>query len=142
MCELRRACAPRDYKQDAADRIGGSVIYLIIWTHFVADFILQTHAQAQNKSSSNLWLGKHIASYSAGLFAALWLSNRAPATFIVYVLVNAAAHFATDWVTSRMTSKLWKAQRIRHFFWVIGADQAIHMTTLLATLPLLTSKGP
>lgn len=112
------------------------MLYVLIWGHFVADFILQSHAMASNKSSSNAWLGKHIAAYTVALlFILMW--KYAIAGAWLYCLANGVAHFATDYVTSRMTKKLWAKNRVHDFFVVIGFDQAVHLTTLLVTMPLL-----
>lgn len=112
------------------------MIYVIIWAHFVSDFILQTDKMAKGKSSSNRRLAEHIAVYTAALLVVLaWEHSIRGA--LLYCVVNGAAHFATDYVTSRMTKRLWEQKRVHDFFVVIGADQAVHMTTLIATLPLL-----
>lgn len=100
-----------------------TVLLLLIWTHTVADFALQTDAMAINKSSSNKWLAIHVGIYAACLIPF------GP----VFALVNFALHFVTDWVTSRMTSRLWKAGRRHEFFVVIGIDQALHLTALVLT---------
>lgn len=112
------------------------MIYTIFWAHWLADFVLQTDNMAKGKSSSNLWLGKHIAAYTAALLVVLaWGHSIGGA--LLYCLANGAAHFATDYVTSRITKKLWAEKQVHNFFVVIGLDQAVHMTTLVATLPLL-----
>lgn len=99
--------------------------FLIIWMHFVSDFIFQTDQMAMNKSRSNKWLTIHIAAYSAPWLILGWK----------YALINGAAHWVTDWISSRITSKLWQKQARHWFFVVIGADQAIHMTILFLTIP-------
>lgn len=103
------------------------VVIALIWVHFIADFVLQTDRMAMSKSGSNAWLAIHVGAYSLPLvlFGAK------------FALVNAAAHFVTDWISSRATSKLWKAGKRHLFFVVIGLDQAIHMTCLVATVGLV-----
>lgn len=99
------------------------IIIGLIWMHFIADFICQTNEMAQNKSSSNKWLIAHVLVYTA--------------PFVVFgplfALINGIAHFITDYITSRVTSSLWKQEKRHWFFVVIGLDQAIHMTTLFLT---------
>jgi hypothetical protein len=51
----------------------------------------------------------------------------------LFALVNGMAHFITDWITSRVTSKLWQEKEVHWFFVVIGLDQAIHLSTLVLT---------
>lgn len=100
---------------------------ILIWMHFFADFILQSDKIAINKSKDNKTLALHCLIYSIPLFWFGWL----------YALVNGIAHFITDWISSRAASKLYQANERHWFFVVIGLDQAIHLTTLFLTLPLL-----
>lgn len=108
-----------------------SGIILIIWLHFVSDFILQTDYMAINKSKSNKVLGLHVGVYSLPFLLVFgWR----------YALVNGAAHFVTDWITSRVTSILWKKEKRHWFFVVIGLDQALHLTVLVLTGKLLAGE--
>lgn len=99
------------------------IIVALVWVHAFADFVLQTDKMATSKSSSNKWLALHVGIYALWLVPFGWR----------FALVNFAAHFCTDWVTSRATTKLWKAGERHWFFVVIGADQALHMTALVLT---------
>lgn len=144
--------------------------YAILCAHFVGDFILQSDWMAANKSKQWGALSAHVVVYTLALMAVVtsvgtWLLGRGadPAgPYLAFAAVNGIAHFATDALTSRITSRLWFFQREagiwdrasytrpqdgkqlvnpwtpiegkRHWFFVaIGADQLIHLVTLLAT---------
>ena len=116
-----------------------TIIILILFTHFIADFIFQTDKQAINKSVSNIWLTKHILTYTLGLFVF------AVGHFFIYhkieilywVLLNGVFHWIIDYITSRVNSYLWKRE-MRHWFFVgVGADQFIHYVCLLLTYQIL-----
>jgi hypothetical protein len=109
-------------------------IAALLAVHWVADFVLQTHWQATNKSKSLSALGQHIATYGAvlavGTTIIFWSSPWGP----LFVLINALAHMGTDYVTSRITSRLWVQQRWHDFFVVVGLDQLVHHLTLIVTM--------
>jgi hypothetical protein len=118
------------------------MIYGLIFTHWIADFIAQTDDMAKNKSKSNVWLGKHILAYMAVLvpfaIAAGWTI---PGKYwMAFVLINGAAHFGIDYVTSRVNSRLWQAGKVHEFFVGVGFDQALHMATLIATYQYLLAR--
>lgn len=98
-------------------------IILLVWLHYLGDFILQTDKMALNKSSSYKWLSIHVLVYTIPLFILGWK----------FALVNGAAHFATDFVTSTFSSKAYAAGKRGLFFKIIGADQAAHVTVLFLT---------
>lgn len=103
-----------------------TLIFLVIWLHFIADFILQSDYISKNKSKSNLILLEHVLIYAVPFVL----------VGVPYAIINSALHYGVDGITSRMTSKLYAKGDIHKFFVVIGADQAIHMTCLIATLSL------
>lgn len=104
------------------------MIYAVLFMHTVCDFVLQTDRMAKGKSSSNYWLGLHIFTYTAPFLIFGWK----------YAAVNGLSHFAIDWVSSRVSSRMWKAGRVHDFFVVIGFDQFLHLVILVATMPLIT----
>lgn len=117
----------------------------LLVAHFVGDFILQTNEMALRKSKDLEYLLLHCGAYI--LPFVLW----GP----LFVAITFATHLATDFCTSRITSKLWFVnlaprsetnknlkwpyfaqvnQGKRHwFFAMIGFDQLIHFTTLALT---------
>ena len=132
-------------------------VLAILWAHFVGDFILQSDYHATNKSRSNLALFEHVLYYSLPLtfvgflipVSISWIVANAAACItalatiqeipvsISWIVANAVMHAAVDYVTSRITSRLW-AQGQRHWFFVtIGADQSLHFTCLFASYLLL-----
>lgn len=104
-------------------------ILVLVWLHFVGDFILQSDRHAQGKSSKNLVLAEHVTLYMLAMSAATFFM---PVTW-AWVAVNWIAHFITDYVSSRLTSYLWKRGQRHWFFVVIGADQSLHFTALFLT---------
>lgn len=111
------------------------IFLLIIWCHWVADFILQSDYIAKNKSKSNVVLLKHVCIYSIPFMVFLLVFPLAP----VWIILNAILHFMVDWCTSRITSKLWAEQKVHNFFVTIGFDQALHMTCLVVTYQYMSS---
>ena len=108
----------------------------LIFAHWVADFVCQTHWQASNKSKNWEALTRHVVVYTVimAILLAPWLLDRIG----IFVVITFAAHFATDAVTSRITARLYAKQNWHYFFVVIGFDQFLHYTQLFLTLQWLT----
>lgn len=106
---------------------------ILLAVHWFADFCIQTHWQAQNKSKRNDALMSHVLTYSACLTVAAGLLFPSP-QWLGFVWLNALLHFATDYCTSRASSRLYAQERRHDFFVVIGFDQLIHQATLAATM--------
>jgi len=97
------------------------MLYLL-FLHFVADFPLQSHYIACNKSKNIFVLLLHILIYSfvMGLFTL-------NPYFFIWMFTT---HFLIDFATSKYTSYLWKTERYKWFFNVIGFDQFLHFCTI------------
>ena len=105
------------------------VIVVLLWAHFIGDFILQSDYHAVNKSKSNLALFEHILFYSLPLTFAAFVIPLS----VSWIIANAAMHAAVDYVTSRMTSRLWQQGKRHWFFVTIGADQSLHFTCMFVS---------
>ena len=103
-----------------------------LFVHWFADFRLQTEHMALRKSTSNYYLGMHVTVYSVVTIFFWWLCfliTGQHASVLQYFLAFVALfamHFATDYVTSRITGKLYAAKKVGLFFDVIGIDQWLH----------------
>lgn len=114
-------------------------ILLILLSHFVADFIMQSDKQAIEKSKSNYWLTIHVSTYTCTIMLFAWTYLNDATTVILWASFNGAAHWIQDYITSRINSRLYK-QNKRHWFFVgIGADQLIHYCCLLLSYEYLSN---
>jgi membrane-bound metal-dependent hydrolase YbcI (DUF457 family) len=121
------------------------MIYGLIFSHWVADFILQSDWMAKNKSKDNFALLCHIGMYSCALMFFAISTNLVkkfmgePTTIhvVTFVFINGVSHFVIDYFTSRASSKLWVKGEVHKFFVVIGFDQALHMAILYGTFQWL-----
>ena len=100
---------------------------LLIWIHYISDFVFQSDKMATSKSYSIKYLFFHCLIYSLPMVTFGWK----------FALVNGILHFIVDFVTSKLTAYYWKIDRMDNFFLVVGIDQAIHITCLMLSLNYL-----
>lgn len=96
---------------------------IIIWLHFIADFILQWDSISTTKWNSLKSLGTHCTIYGIP-FLYFGLN---------FALVTVGAHFIVDFISSKLTHHYRVKEQYHWFFVVIGWDQAIHMSILILT---------
>jgi len=123
-------------------------IFVVLLTHWVADFILQTDKQAKGKSKNWSDLLAHTFTYSTmWIFASCLLigyENKGQATqwYVIHAflfgLVTFICHTITDYFTSRLNAKLWAKGDVHNFFVSIGFDQVLHYIQLFLTLYFLS----
>ena len=122
-------------------------IFVILTTHFIGDFVLQTNKQAQGKSKNWNDLLAHTFTYSSmWVFASCLLigyANKGQTTqwyvihSLLFAFITFIAHTATDYFTSRLNSKLWAKGDVHNFFVSVGFDQVLHYLQLFLTYYLL-----
>ena len=100
--------------------------------HFLADFGLQTHDQAVNKSTDSIWLFKHVGVYSLIWFIATLPLFGLP-NALAFIFFTFMTHFITDYITSRVGKPFWEKKDMHNGFVVVGFDQLVHFITLFYT---------
>lgn len=124
-------------------------IIIILFVHWVADFLFQTKWMAENKSSQWYPLLAHTITYTfifwiAGLTAYI-IKNRGMASIdylhiFEFVVITFICHTITDYFTSRWTKRLREQEKyygFPSFFSVIGLDQWLHALQLIVTFTIL-----
>jgi Protein of unknown function (DUF3307) len=131
------------------------LLFQFLLAHWIADFVMQTHWMAVNKSKNWRALASHVVVYTVTLGIALSVLGLAIGSFtpspgavvmlvsfdlfLVWLALNGALHFVTDAITSRITARLWVKGDFHNFFVVVGLDQLIHYTTLILTWVLIAT---
>lgn len=121
----------------------------LLAVHWFGDFYLQSHWMSVNKSKRFDALAMHVGVYTAVLLLGAFLIFGWHAAVLAFVALNGGMHFATDFVTSRITSRLWReafdaygggtvypprSAPMHDFFVVVGVDQYLHQLALAATM--------
>lgn len=114
-------------------------IIILLFIHWIADFLLQTEHMAMNKSKSFYLLSLHVFIYSftwmiiGVFFYDIW-------TVAKFTTVTFFLHFLTDYYTSKETTRLYKRKKyygFPGFFPMIGLDQWLHQIQIILTYTLL-----
>lgn len=110
------------------------IIIAILFIHWIADFVLQTEWQAQNKSKEWLPLLAHTSVYSlCWIPFILIVGNNDLLNNLLFVFITWVSHTITDYFTSRINAYLWRKQKVHDFFVSVGFDQFLHYTQLILT---------
>lgn len=121
-------------------------IYLLL-LHWIGDAICQDGKTAVAKSHDPNALLNHVLIYATVLTWGIgsWLAvtrgntNHTALILAEFIVLNAAAHWLTDFFTSKLNARLWRAgvacrpPNLHWFFVSVLGDQLIHTSTLLLT---------
>ena len=106
------------------------IIIILLFLHFVGDFIFQSDKIAINKSESIKLLTLHCYVYmSLFYFCFTWSKMFYNGT--IFLLLIFISHFIIDFITSRITKKFFNEGKRYKFFITIGFDQFLHLSILL-----------
>lgn len=120
--------------------MGIIALFIILFLHWVGDFVLQTEWMATNKSKNNKALASHVFSYcSVFMIACLAYSvfSGQERDYGSFLAITFAAHFGIDYVTSRINKRLWEKKDVHNFFVSVGFDQFLHIIQLVLTYKLV-----
>jgi hypothetical protein len=103
---------------------------LLLFGHWVGDFLFQSTAMATKKSKSLGWLSYHVLVYYAFIqVTAIILFDIRTAFY--YAVINGILHWVVDFFTSRVAAMYYSKPRI--LYPIIGFDQFLHVTCLWIT---------
>lgn len=106
----------------------------LLFAHWVADFLCQTHYMSINKSKSNSVLLLHTGVYAVVMtFLCVFVLEASIKGLLIFGGITFIAHTITDYFTSRLNSKLWAEGNVHWFFVSIGFDQFLHFLQLFIT---------
>ena len=133
------------------------IALIILFIHFVSDFIFQDEKWSTTKSVNIISLLKHTLTYSliwatVGVLLSLYLSIYKDIQIgelvfkmtLYFTLITFVAHTITDYFTSKVTKRLYEQKKFGSsipnlgFFTVVGLDQWLHAIQLFLTFELVT----
>lgn len=122
-------------------------LWVVLWIvsfHYVSDFVFQNDKMARGKSKSNTMLGFHVGVYSSiWIIPCIFVFNFGVTATVLFCTFTFLLHFITDYISSRISSKLYAAGKLGGsipnfgFFSVIGLDQMLHYYALFITYYLI-----
>jgi hypothetical protein len=112
------------------------VFIFLIFVHWLSDFVLQSRNMGERKGKDNFWLTLHVLVYSFAtifcwslVFPLIKIPISAERMWLSFMIMF-AAHWITDYITSRVTGNFYSQQRWYGFFTTIGFDQVLHYIQL------------
>jgi len=104
---------------------------IILFAHWLGDFVFQSSDMALKKNRSIKWLTIHVLTYSVIIL--LFVIFLFPLDLaIYYFLVNGVIHWLVDFFTSKAAARYYKKPRV--FYPILGFDQFLHVLTLYYSL--------
>lgn len=105
-----------------------TIIILLLFLHYISDFLFQTRHIAETKSKSLKSLSIHC-----GLYSILFILTVGP----IYGILNMVLHFIVDFTTSKFTTYFYQKEDMKMFWNIIGFDQLLHAIILITSYNFL-----
>lgn len=118
------------------------IVLVLLFLHWIADFVLQSDTVAKGKSKYTYLLMEHTRLYALALGSGIFIlqsffgydMGECFVFAIRFGLITWVFHTAQDYFTSKLNAKLYP----KHSFWVaLGFDQFLHFTQLILTYKIL-----
>lgn len=104
-----------------------SVVLLLVFLHFIGDFVLQEGIIRVYKSSNNKLLAIHCILYALP-FSIISLK---------LALVTSFLHFLSDYTLTDLSTKFWSDRDRSKYSLLQGFDQWLHLVVLLVSAYVL-----
>ena len=117
-----------------------SIFIVIVFVHWLADFLLQLPKWKVGKSTSIMDLTNHVGAYSATMGLAVCIGFpilHYSMSMLWFMPITFVCHWITDYFTSKWNKKAWDDKKTNLFFNSIGFDQFLHYAQLFLTYSLL-----
>lgn len=117
------------------------IILCLLFTHWIGDFVTQSHWMSINKSKDWNALISHIAVYTGAWMITVGLLGSVlhlELRIVWFIPITMLIHGAVDYYTSRVHSQMYKEEKYHEFFTSIGFDQLVHHVQIFLTFYLLT----
>ncbi|MEI8202408.1 MAG: DUF3307 domain-containing protein [Bacteroidota bacterium] len=107
---------------------------ILILIHALSDLVFLGNTFSGLKEKKFLYLLVHVVIYMILLLlASLFLLFMPISLALLFVAINAGAHFIIDLVTSTLKTKFWQEEKENAYFITSALDQLLHVSLLLGT---------
>lgn len=104
------------------------LITILLFKHFICDFLLQTGNIAMKKHNHfNIESYAHSTFHALGAILALGVCGYAQYWWVGFI--SGLVHYGIDWTKGNLNEKLQLDPSKTHFWWLLGADQLCHGLT-------------
>lgn len=110
-----------------------ALLLLLQVKHMLADFFLQTPRMLSGRSVYlHFGRAQHVTVHIVGTAVVMALMSAPVAFAIVICLLEWITHFHIDFAKARYNEKKCLNPTQAHYWWAMGADQALHQISYLA----------